>query len=98
MSYSFIVTGSTSKADAIAKVTAEFDQVVASQPTHAADKNAAVAAASAFIGLLQEPRDDQQIDVTMNGSLGWVQSGDLLFFLSGNVSVSASLVPKAAAA
>lgn len=95
MSYSFAIVG-TSKADASAKVAAEFDKVVTNQPSHAADKDAAVAAANAFIGLLREPRDGEQISVNMYGSLGW--EGDYnapIAFRSGNVSVSASIAAKA---
>lgn len=95
MSYSFAITG-TSKADAVAKVAAEFDQVVANQPTHTADKEAAVTAAKSFINLLQEPRDGEHITVNMYGSLGWQQSDKPpTAFLSGNVSVSASIAKKA---
>lgn len=94
MSYSFSVSGA-SKADASAKVAAEFDKVVANQPPHAADKEAAVAAASAFIGLLREPTDSEQISVNVYGSLGW--EGDYsapTAFRSGNVSVSVSIATK----
>lgn len=91
MSYSFSVAAA-SKADAVAKVAAAFDQVVASQPTHAADKEAAVAAAGAFIDLLQDPGEGEQIAVNMYGSLGWKQSdAPPTSFISGNVSVSASV-------
>jgi hypothetical protein len=96
MSYSFAITG-ISKVDAAAKVAAEFDQVIVNQPTHAADKEGAVAAANAFINLLGEPGDGEQIAVFMYGSLGWdhsePSSGDTMptAFLSGNVSVSASI-------
>lgn len=94
MSYSFGITAA-SKADAITKVGAEFDQVVANQPPHAADKKAVVEAASAFVGLLREPGDSEQLSVNVYGSLGW--EGDYsapTAFRSGNVSVSASIEAK----
>lgn len=94
MSYSFGITA-ISKADATAKVIAEFNQVVANQPPHAADKKAVVAAASAFIGILREPGDGEQLSVNVYGSLGW--EGDYsapTAFSSGNVSVSASIAAK----
>lgn len=95
MSYSFAITG-TSKADAAAKVAAEFDQVVANQPNHAADKDGAVAAANAFINLLREPADGEQVTVTMYGSLSWTHlDGQPATFNAGNVSVSASIHAKA---
>jgi hypothetical protein len=90
MSYSFAITG-ISKVDAAAKVAAEFDQVIVNQPTHAADKEGAVAAANAFINLLGEPGDGEQIAVIMYGSLGWHSDNPPTAFLSGNVSVSASI-------
>lgn len=89
MSYSFAVSGS-SKADVIAKVAAEFDKVAANQPTHGSDKDAAVTAAGAFVGLLQEPTDGQKISVNMSGSLGWNYSdAPPTAFVSASVSVSA---------
>jgi hypothetical protein len=96
MSYSFGVTAG-SKADAIAQVAAEFDKVVSNQPPHAADKDAAVAAASGFIALLREPAGGEQITVSMYGSLGWEQAGDNppSAFISGGVSISASVTSKA---
>ena len=94
MSYSFAITG-ISKVDAAAKVAAKFDQVIVNQPTHAADKEGAVAAANAFINLLREPGDGEQIAVNMYGSLGWEHSDNPpTAFLSGNVSVSASIAKK----
>jgi hypothetical protein len=90
MSYSFGVIG-TSKADAMAKAAAEFDRVVANQPSHAADKEAAVAAASAFINILREPRDSEQVTVSMYGSLGWELASSPVAFLSGNIGVSVSI-------
>ncbi len=96
MSYSFTVSG-TSKADAVAKVAAEFEQVVASQPVHAADKDAAMNAANAFVGLLQEPAENEVIAVNVYGSLSWQDYSDTAptIFRSGNVGVSASISIKA---
>jgi hypothetical protein len=84
MSYSFTVSG-TSKADAVAKVAAEFEHVVAAQPVHAADKDAAVAAATAFVVLLQEPAENEFIAVNVYGSLSWQDCSDtaLTVFRSG---------------
>ena len=95
MSYSFAITGAT-KAEAAAKVAAEFDQVVANQPGHAADKDGAVAAAEVFINLLRDPCDGEQIAVNMYGSLSWEHTdGKPTAFVAGNVSVSASIASKA---
>jgi hypothetical protein len=92
VSYSFTVSG-TSKADAIAKVVAEFDQVVAQQPVHAADNHAGVVAAKAFIHLLQEPAADEVIAVNVYGSLSWQDYSDTAptVFRSANVGVNASI-------
>lgn len=70
MSYSFSVTAAT-KEESTAKIREKFDDVVVAQPTHAADKEAAVVAAQTFVRLLAEPKDDEEIYVIVNGSLGW---------------------------
>lgn len=93
MSYSFSVTAA-SKADAIAKVEAEFAQVAANQPTHAKDKDAAVAVAKAFVDLLVDPAESEVVYVTMYGRLGWRGESDVAIFTSGNVSVGASITSK----
>jgi hypothetical protein len=94
MSYSFSVAGS-SKENAVAAVATAFVEVVMTQPSHAADKDGALAAAKVFINLLREPRDGEQIAVNMYGSLGWKHSDKPpIAFLSGNVSVSVSIQAK----
>lgn len=70
MSYSFHVRAA-SKAAAIAAVAAKLDEVAAAQPSHAVDKAQALAAASAFIEVLPEPSDAQDVTVSVNGSVGW---------------------------
>lgn len=98
MSYSFSVTADT-KAEAIGKISQQFDAVVAAQPSHAADKDAAVAAAKTFIGLLGDPHDGDEVNVSMSGSLGWKH--DPSFppipeeFLHASVNIHASLRNKA---
>jgi hypothetical protein len=94
MSYSFSVTGA-SKADAIVKVGAEFAQIAVNQPTHAKDKDAAVAVPKAFVDLLADPTESEVIYVTMWGSLGWRGESDAAIFTSGSVSVDASVRSKA---
>lgn len=90
MSYSFSISAD-SKADARAKVRAELDKVVASQPVHAADKAAAEYAAEAFIGLLVAPVEGERICVSMHGSLSWRSEG---VYIGANVGVSASVQSK----
>ena len=93
MSYSFTVTAE-SKADAKQKVSDEFVNVVAAQPPHAKDRDAAVAAAGAFIDLLADPTDAQQVMVSVHGSLGWNHDAPDSFTGAG-VGVSASVRAKA---
>jgi hypothetical protein len=95
MSYSFTITAA-SKAEAMQKVADAFAKTVAGQPVHKVDQDAAIASACAFIGMLGEPPADQEVYVTMHGSLGWhshAGDGDKVpsEFLHANVSVAASL-------
>jgi hypothetical protein len=91
MSYSFSARGST-KEEASENVAAELATVVNGQPVHAADQEAAQAAADAFIDLLRDD-DTQDIAVAMSG---WVQSTDDGLSQT-NVAVTASLTPKSTA-
>jgi len=70
MSYSFSVTAST-KDEAKEKIAEQFAKVIEGQPSHAADKDNALAAAGAFIDLLTDVPADHHIAVSMHGSLGW---------------------------
>jgi hypothetical protein len=93
MSYSFSITAAT-KDEAGVKVEAELGKVVESQPSHAADRQAAQDAAEAFIGVLTEPGEGECIRVDMWGSLGWRgESGDGIF-ISAQVNVNAYIAAK----
>lgn len=70
MSYSFTVSAPT-KSDAADKVFTALTEVCGSQPIHGADSKQAHEAATAFINMLAEPGEDQQVIVTVNGSLSW---------------------------
>lgn len=71
MSYSFTITA-PSKEEAKQAIAAKFDEVIASQPAHAKDKDAALATANAFIDLVKaEVPDDHVVSVNMHGSVGW---------------------------
>lgn len=89
MSYSFSITADT-KAEATGKIRDQFDAVVVAQPSHAADKEAAVVAAQALVRLLAEPHDGDEIYVSMNGSLGWKHDVPEEF-LHANVTINTSL-------
>ncbi|PZQ63353.1 MAG: hypothetical protein DI570_09175 [Phenylobacterium zucineum] len=87
MSYSFAVVAFT-KAEAKRKVEAKFDEVLASQPVHAADLPAARAAVAALIDVLNEPGDFQQINVSVSGYVSWRAEGE---FTGANLSVNAAV-------
>jgi len=87
VSYSFSVIAST-KEGAKQKLAEQFDLVIQNQPCHAADKDAAVAAGSAFIDLLTDVPEGHEIHVGMHGSLGWNQNAPDKFTGAG-VGVSA---------
>lgn len=89
MSYSFSITADT-KAEATGKIREQFDAVVVAQPSHAADKEAAVVAAQTLVRLLAEPHDGDEIHVSMSGSLGWMHE-DPEQFLHANVTINTSL-------
>jgi hypothetical protein len=90
MSYSFNVRG-TSKADVKAKVEAELDKVVTSQSVHACDRDQAEAAAAAFIDIVADD-DSKDIQVSVNGSVGWDR--DPTHVTAASVAVSASLIAR----
>jgi hypothetical protein len=92
MSYSFTVK-TDSKEDAIKKVAEEFDNVVAGQPTHAADREAAVNAAKALVGVILDPKEGEEVHVHVNGSLSWHHDATDRF-TAASVSVHASVHSK----
>lgn len=94
MSYSFSVSGAT-KAAVKQLIADGFKNVVETQPSHAADRDAAVACASAFVDTLADPRDGAEIVVSMHGSLGWKHDVPEEF-LSGSIGVSVTLRNKPA--
>lgn len=85
MSYSFTVKAA-SKAEAKEKVDEAFSGIVAGQTVHKVDRDAAVAAAGAFIDLLADPKENEEIQVMMNGSLSWRAEND---YTGASVTVNA---------
>lgn len=69
MSYSFAVLGAT-KDEAKAAAAKAFDEVVAAQPIHARDRDAALSNINAAIDLLVDD-PDLHISVSANGYVGW---------------------------
>lgn len=97
MSYSFSVTADN-KIDATRQIREQFDAVVASQPSHSADKEAAVVAAQTLVRLLSDPPEGGEIHINMSGSLGWDHSAAVLAvsgvpqeFLHASVNINVSL-------
>jgi hypothetical protein len=95
MSYSFTVRGAT-KAEALEKVKEQLEGVVQGQPFHLVDQGPALAAAEAFVGILDED-EGKDVVVAVNGSVSWTQGGDDPKFSHASVGVNASLVTKEAA-
>jgi hypothetical protein len=92
MSYSFAITAA-SKDEAGKKVEEELGKVVEAQPVHEHDRQAAQDAAEAFINALAEPGEEQQIAVSVSGSLGWTDE-TARNFTSTSVSVYARIEAK----
>lgn len=99
MSYSFRAVGAT-KEEVLQKVAKELDQVVDLQPAHAADRGGALAAATAFVGLLVED-ESQDIQVDVHGSVSWKHDPEDPYgknsppLTHASVGVTAQLVSKA---
>jgi hypothetical protein len=90
MSYSFTVRAAD-KNEAVEKLSAEYDNIVNSQPVHSVDREQAQAAVEAFINLVRED-EKQDILVSVSGSCWSVEQG----LNSVGLNISTSLVPKAA--
>lgn len=95
MSYSFGVRAKT-KVEALEKVNAELNKVVAQQKAHEKDSVHASETATSFVNVLAEPSEEQDVVVSVSGSLGWLGTSgvDEILLVSAQVSVSASLQPK----
>jgi hypothetical protein len=94
MSFSFQITA-PSKQDATDQTFTELVKVASQQSIHAKDSEQCFAAASAFIALLSDPSDAQEVRVMVNGSLSWTGNLDAITSITAaNISVSAYLVDK----
>lgn len=93
MSYSFSIKAPT-KIEAKAAVEAAYDAMMASQPIHARDRSAALAAAGSMIDLLVDD-PSKHIAVSVNGYVSWrdILAGDSSNpLIAASVGTSASLV------
>lgn len=97
MSYSFTAKGDTRDA-AKANVAAKFDEVIAGQASHVADREAVLAAAGSAIDLVhREPGEGEQILVNMHGSIGGTWSGSAIIDLTSvNFGITAYIAKKEA--
>lgn len=99
MSYSFTVFAA-SKAQAKAMVEAKLDEATVSQPAHRIDRDRALATAQAYIDLIEEPAEGQQLSVSVTGEL--ICAGSDQEIVNARVAVtvgtmSARAIPAAAA-
>lgn len=90
MSYSFTIQAG-SKDEARERLASAFDTVVASQPVHVADRDAAQTNAEAVLNVLADPNDEQKISGSVSGYVSWSSENH---FTSVNISASFSLAPK----
>lgn len=90
MSYSFSIVAS-SKEEAVLQLEPKFDEVVASQPVHTADKELAIKNATLVIGMLEDPDETQNVSVSVSGWLSWRSENE---FVGASASCSANLVNK----
>lgn len=93
MSYSFQLRAAT-KALAKLAVAEKLDEIAAQQKCHERDKAQAVAAAGAFIDLVDED-ETREIAVNMNGSLsGTWEGSDVTAISNAAVNVSVGLATR----
>lgn len=70
MSYSFTILAASRE---MAKVllAAELDRVAEQQPVHRVGRDQALAAASAFVDVCDEPPEGHELSVSVHGSVSW---------------------------
>ena len=90
MSYSFTVVAG-SKDEAGVKTEAELQRVVEAQSIYEIDRQAAQDAIEAFVDVLADPDDNQEIHVSVSGSLSW---RDDKHIVGASVNVYATLQTK----
>lgn len=96
MSYSFSVKAST-KDEAKLKIADKMAEVALAQPDHALDQAAVVAAGSAFVDMLGDVPPEQEIHVSIHGSVSWKHAGtdELHVYTGASVSISVGHVKQA---
>ena len=87
MSYGINVRVPT-KADALAAITAKFDEIIANQPVHARDREAVLNNAGSVVALLGDQPEGTEVHVSLNGYVSW-SSGDVETASFNSVKVEA---------
>ena len=98
MSYSCGARGAT-RVEVIDAISKQLEDVLISQPVHAADIETAQVAALAYLAALPDADDDQDYRISMFGSVSWSRSdpdGKPLGIYSINSGCTADLVKKGA--
>ncbi len=90
MSYSIHAGGAT-KILAMLALANKLDEIIASQPVHAKDKDAILANANAVVNLLNdEEQGDKHVAISCNGYVSWVGQVTDAKLISASVACSAS--------
>lgn len=92
MSFSFSVRAPNAD-EAKRLVVLKFDEVVAAQPTHAADRRVGEVAVGALVEVVKL-EDDQEMNISVSGSLGWRGNQAEANYSSANLSVAVHAVRK----
>lgn len=85
MSFSFNVRVASASL-VLAAVTTKLDDVITSQPIHEHDKAAALATVEALTALVGEPKEGEELSVSVNGSI-W-KTGETIGGVSVGVNIS----------
>jgi hypothetical protein len=96
MSYSIAGQAAT-KQEALDILSAKMKEVVSQQPIHAADFEQALATAKAFVAIIPEPHVDQDVYISLSGSVSWInghQDDPASIVTVASVNASASLTVK----
>jgi hypothetical protein len=90
MSFSFSVEDTTAEA-VMEKVGQQLDEVVAQQPIHAIDHDAALDATASVIAILPEPAEGEEYRASVNGSVSYTSHEDTSTIVTG-VSLGVSVL------
>lgn len=86
MSYMFHFAA-RSRAEAKQRLSTELDRVAEQQPVHRNDRDQAQAAAEAMLSVVPEPGENNQLAISVSGSISW-RSGDDEDISGASITVS----------